>query len=60
MGLIVDTNVFIRFEKAGKAIDLSPWAATEKVYIAVTVSELLVGVHRADTEERRQAPGDLC
>ena len=55
MGLMVDTNVFIRFEKSGKAIDLSPWEPSERVYVSVvTVSELLMGVHRADTEERRQ------
>jgi predicted nucleic acid-binding protein len=55
MGLMVDTNVFIIFEKAGKAVDLSPWEPSERVYIsAVTVSELLVGVHRANTEQRRQ------
>ena len=55
MGLMVDTNVFIRFEKNNQAIDLSPWAPSEKVYISVvTVSELLLGVHRADTETRRQ------
>ena len=55
MGLMVDTNVFIRFEKARKPIDLSPWEPTESVHISVvTVSELLIGVHRADSELRRQ------
>ena len=55
MGLMVDTNVFIRFEKAGRAIDLSPWEPSEKVYVSVvTASELLMGVHRANTEERRR------
>ncbi len=53
MGLMVDTNVFIRFEKGSKALDLSLWEPTEKVYVSVvTISELLVGVHRANTEER--------
>jgi tRNA(fMet)-specific endonuclease VapC len=52
---MVDTNVFIRFEKSGRPIDLSSWDPSERVYIsAVTVSELLVGVHHANTEERRQ------
>jgi tRNA(fMet)-specific endonuclease VapC len=52
MGLMVDTNVFIRFEKSGKSID---WESSQKVYIsAVIVSELLMGVHRANTEVRRQ------
>ena len=55
MGLMVDTNVFIRFEKSARGIDLSPWGQAEQVYVsAVTVSELLMGVHRANTEERRQ------
>jgi predicted nucleic acid-binding protein len=55
MGLMVDTNVFILFEKSGKAIDVSSWAPSEQVFVsAVTVSELLIGVHRADTEQRRQ------
>jgi tRNA(fMet)-specific endonuclease VapC len=55
MGLMVDTNVFINFEKSGKSIDFSAWDNSQKVYISVIVaSELLMGVHRADTEERRQ------
>jgi len=55
MGLMVDTNVFIRFEKSRKALDLSRWDQSERVYASVvTVSELLMGVHRANTEERRQ------
>lgn len=55
MGLMVDTNVFISFEKTGRAIDLSAWAQSEEVYISVvTVSELLIGVQRAQTEERRR------
>ena len=55
MGVMVDTNVFIYFEKSGKEIDLSPWSYPEGVYVSVvTVSELLEGVHRANTEDRRQ------
>jgi len=55
MGLMVDTNVFIRFEKSGNSIDFSSWDKSQRVFIrAVTVSELLMGVHRADTEQRRQ------
>jgi len=55
MGLMIDTNVFIIFEKTGKTIDLSPWEQSERVFIsALTVSELLIGVYRANTEERRQ------
>jgi len=52
---MVDTNVFIRFEKSGQPIDFSSWESSQKVYIsAVIVSELLMGVHRANTEDRRQ------
>ena len=55
MGLMVDTNVFINFEKIGAQIDFSSLANSQKVYVSVlTVSELLMGVHRANTEERRQ------
>jgi len=52
---MVDTNVFIRFEKSGHPLDFSNWEGSEKVYISVViVSELLMGVHRANTQERRQ------
>lgn len=55
MGMMIDTNVFIHFEKSGEAIDLSHGDSSERVYIsAVTVSELLIGIYRANTEERRQ------
>ena len=55
MGVIVDTNVFIYFEKEGKDIDLSPWGHSGRRYSSVvTISELLIGVHRANTEERRR------
>src|SRR5262249_61128661 len=53
--LLGETNVFICFEKAGAAIDFSAWEGSQRVYISVvTASELLMGVHRANTEERRQ------
>jgi predicted nucleic acid-binding protein len=53
MGLMIDTSVFISFEKSGHPIDFSSWAGSEKVFISVvSVSELLIGVRRADTEER--------
>lgn len=55
MGLMVDTNVFINFEKSGKPLDFSSWDSSERVYISVLIaSELLMGVHRANTAERRQ------
>ena len=33
MGLMADTNVFIGFEKSGRAIDLSPWEQSERMSI---------------------------
>lgn len=51
---MVDTNVFIALERRGDPIDLSRWDPTDDVFISVvTVSELLMGVHRADSEARR-------
>lgn len=55
MGLMVDTNVFIKSEKSGKSVDFSTWESSEGVYVsAIVVSELLMGVHRADSEDRRR------
>ncbi len=54
MGLVLDTNVFIQVECGSKSIDFTPWKDYGEVFISVlTVSELLVGVHRANTESRR-------
>jgi len=58
MGLIIDTGVLIRVErsaaKASAAFDFTPWGGYGDAAIsAVTASELLVGVHRADNEQRR-------
>ncbi len=54
MGLIVDTNVFIRFERLKETVDFARWEELGEVFIsAITVSELLVGVHRATTPEVR-------
>lgn len=54
MGLVIDTCVFIRAEKTEKHIDFNQWREYGNVYIsAITVSELLVGVHRANNEVRR-------
>ena len=51
---MVDTNVFIALERRGDPIDLSRWDPNDDVFISVvTVSELLMGVHRADSEARR-------
>ncbi|HET9112280.1 MAG TPA: PIN domain-containing protein [Burkholderiales bacterium] len=54
MGLIIDTNVLIRAERSRASIDFRQWEAHGDVFIsAVTCSELLAGVHKADTIERR-------
>lgn len=54
MGLVLDTNVVIRAERKGAGVDFSRWATRGNAYIsAITASELLVGVHRADSEARR-------
>lgn len=54
MGLIVDSSVFIESERKSRAIDLSRWRDYGQVFLSVmTTSELLVGVHRANSPERR-------
>jgi len=54
MGLMLDTNVFIHFERSGNTIDFSKWEKYGDVYIsAITSSELLVGVHYAKTEAQK-------
>ena len=54
MGLMLDTNVFIHSERSRSPIDFSQWKEYGDVYIsAVTVSELLVGVHYAIDETRK-------
>lgn len=52
MGLVLDTSVIIAQEK-GK-IDFTKWQDYGEAYISsITVTELLVGIDRADTEARR-------
>ncbi len=54
MGLILDTNVFIHSERSKTPIDFAQWEVYGDVFIsAVTVSELLVGVHYAVDESRK-------
>ena len=54
MGLMLDTNVFIHFERSGNPIYFSQWEKYGDVYIsAITSSELLVGVHYAKTEAQK-------
>lgn len=50
MGLILDTDVLIRAEKRAQEIDFTRWQEHGDAYIsAITCSELLIGVHRADS-----------
>ena len=55
MGVIFDTSILIGLEKASSRLDqFIPGREKEPFGIsAITVSELLHGVHRADTEKRR-------
>ena len=54
MGLILDTDVLIRGEKQAAGVDFTRWAEHGEAYIsAITCSELLIGVHRANTPARR-------
>lgn len=56
MGLIIDTSVFVRAERNKQSLStiFSGLQLDDDAYISVaTVSELLVGVHLADNEERR-------
>lgn len=51
---MLDTGILIRAEKNNNSIDFGKWEAYGEVYIsAITVTELLIGVHRADTQTRK-------
>jgi len=55
VGLIIDTGVIIVWERTGRALDLGKWSAYGEAAISVvTASELLVGVWRADSDDRRK------
>ena len=54
MGVVIDTGVFIRWEREGGIIDFSRWSSFGEPCISViTESELKVGIHRANTDGRR-------
>ncbi len=58
MGLVIDTDVWVLAEKTDNSLDLSRWANYGGAYMsAITASELLVGVERANTAERRARRG---
>jgi len=54
MGLIIDTCIFIKVEREKSLIDFNRWSANGIAYLStISISELLLGVHRADTEARK-------
>ena len=58
MGLVIDTDVWVLAEKSNGTLDLARWARYGGAYMsAITASELLVGVERANTAQRRARRG---
>ncbi|MCO6457534.1 MAG: PIN domain-containing protein [Pirellulaceae bacterium] len=56
MGIVVDTGVLIHWERRSPSTDQTLIQLDRPAFISVvTASELLVGVHRADTWTRREA-----
>jgi len=54
VGIVVDTGVFIRWEREGRGIDLKQWASFGEPCVSViTESELKVGIHRAISDQRK-------
>lgn len=54
MGVILDSNVFIRAERLLRQVDFGRWSDYGDAFIsAITVSELLIGVHRAASDAQR-------
>ena len=56
MGRLIDTSVFIDLERrAGQVSDLEGRLPDEPAMMAaMSASELLVGIHRAETPQRRE------
>lgn len=53
MGILIDTNIFILAEKNKFSLTTSDILTDAPVYMsAITVSELLLGVHHADAKRR--------
>src|SRR4051794_3910686 len=55
MGLIIDSSIFVELERrrVQPAVTLANSYEEPTAVAAITASELLVGVHRADSIERR-------
>lgn len=55
MGILIDTGVFIRWERENGKTEFGRWPDYGSPAISViTQSELMVGVHRANTIQRRE------
>ncbi|XZE17694.1 PIN domain-containing protein [Pirellulaceae bacterium SH449] len=55
MGIVVDSGVFILWERRGHSVEAQLGELDRPGFISVaSASELLVGVHRANTSERRE------
>ena len=61
MGLLIDTSVFVDIERTGSALSgaLGDLGDQPVHLAAITASELLHGVHRADSAVRRQRRQDF-
>lgn len=58
MGLVIDTDVWVLAEKSADKLNLARWAHYGGAYMsAITASELLVGVERVNTAQRRAQRG---
>jgi predicted nucleic acid-binding protein len=59
LGFLIDTNVFIVLEREGLALDaLRDQLSDEPIALAsITASELLLGVHRANSPSRQLSRG---
>ena len=58
MGLVIDSDVWILAEQSGGRLDLARWSGYGGAYMsAITASELLVGVERASTAQRKAQRG---
>jgi tRNA(fMet)-specific endonuclease VapC len=54
MGLLIDTDVLVLADRQRAKLDFTPWQQHGSAYIsAITASELLVGVWRAQSEAQR-------
>jgi tRNA(fMet)-specific endonuclease VapC len=54
MGLVIDTDVWVLAEKSLATMNLQKWMKHGGAFMSsITVSELLVGVERANTAQRR-------